>query len=57
LVTDPYNTFVLPIFLKPGKQNFFVFSENATKWDYGRQLINCRKENVPDFDKPLPMGT
>jgi len=27
LVTDPYNTYVMPIFLKPGKQNFFIFTE------------------------------
>lgn len=26
---DPENTFVLPLFLKPGKNNFFIFTENG----------------------------
>lgn len=50
---DPKNTFVLPILLKPGKNNFFIFTDNGTQSFYNRHLIPVRKEYVPPYAKNL----
>lgn len=41
---DPMNVYVLPIVLKPGKHNFFIFTnENGTlKPHYMRHVSGCR---------------
>ena len=50
---DPENTFVLPLLLKPGKNNFFIFTDDGKKSFYNRHLVPVRKEYVPAYAKNL----
>ena len=48
---NPEHAFVLPMFLKPGRNNFFVFYQGKSY--YSRHLVDIRKEEIPPFIKQL----
>jgi hypothetical protein len=48
---DPAKTFILPVFLRPGRHDFFIFFQGEIY--YNRHLIGVLKEEIPAFTKEL----
>lgn len=57
--TDLENIYILPMILKPGVHNFFIFQEDdegEIKQYYNRHIGPVRKEPIPEFAKELDYG-
>ena len=57
LMDDPANTYVLPIFIRPGRTHFFIREpreeSKENKYFYSRHIVQTRKEALPKFSKEL----
>ena len=55
LVDEPDKTWVIPMFLKPGKQNIFVF-HGKNKCYFSKHLTFCRESAIPGYAKEMKTG-